>query len=856
MHKTWKIHSSEITPKALDIAKRFSLTPIVSQILVNQDFDTDEKIKSFLNPSLSDLPKPDSLCNIDPAVNRIIEAIDKKEVIAIYGDYDVDGITSTSLLNQFFQDLQIKTAPYVPDRLKEGYGIKRSGIQYLKTKKVSLIITVDNGISAIDAIDYANEVGIDVIVTDHHEPIDDNQLPKAYALINPKLSNCNFPEKSLAGVGIAFYLIIYLRKVLQEKGFFDNQIPYPNLKNYLDYVALGTVADQVPLTGANRILASQGLDVLSSSSRAGLRALSQICSCPAELSSWDVGFKMAPRINAVGRLGSPQKAFALLNTHDTLEAQSLAQDLDQVNTKRKKIQEEIFQEADIIAGESYSESRSLVLFRPHWHIGVVGIVAARLCEKYNKPTILLGRYSSDNICKGSGRSIPSFNIVKGISKGSQFVRKFGGHAMAAGIEIEENQLDSFRQIFEDSVIETIKDSFSEQTLPIDFQLELDQISLKLIEDLKKLGPFGNNNTEPVFCANNLDVVSSTIIKNNHAKLTLASNNSCHEAIWFNPADKIEISKLKTITKADIAFIPKINSWQNRKSISLQILDLKPVVCLLFLLLFSIFFSSTSLLAADNSISMVDTRTIALLNSSSAFSSEGSSNDINPAGAILLPFYRLSAAITSPGKNNNYYNVTVTDAKTSPLGGSISFNHLYDNEDLSAYTINLSLASFYIPKVLSMGINGYYLYYDNELAEEKIKNYNGSIGFIFFPLPNYSLAVTAKNVLNNNTRDIYDRTYIFGLSGLIGAQLRVYLDYYQKNLKVEDSTYYSAAGIEALLKKNFTIYTSYGTYNVKKRGFLAGGARLLLERATIFYAFQQQGYLFDNDTHSLKLTFDF
>ena len=845
MHKTWKIHSSEITPKALDISKRFSLSPIVSQILVDQDFDTDKKIRTFLNPSLADLPNPDSLCNIVSAADRIIEAIDKKETIAIYGDYDVDGITSTSLLNQFFQDLQIKTIPYVPNRLNEGYGIKRSGIQYLKTQNVSLIITVDNGISAID-----------VIVTDHHEPVG-NHLPNAYALINPKLKDCSFPEKSLAGVGIAFYLIIYLRKVLQEKGFFNEQIPYPNLKKYLDYVALGTVADQVPLTGANRILASQGLSVLSSSSRVGLKALSQTCSCPTEISSWDVGFKMAPRINAVGRLGSPQKAFELLNTHDVIEAKNLAQDLNHVNNQRKKIQEEMFKEADVVARESYLESLSLVLYCSHWHIGVVGIVAARLCEKYNKPTILLGKNSSDDTCKGSGRSVPSFNIIQGISQGSQFVRKFGGHAMAAGIEIEENQLDSFRQAFEESVVETLKDRFDEQTLPIDFQIELNQISLHLIKDLQKLGPFGNSNTEPVFCAHNLDVISSTIINNNHAKFTLASNNSYHEAIWFNPSDKIELSKLKTITKADIAFIPKLNSWQNRKSISLQILDLKPVACFLFTLLLSLFFSSTSLLATDKSLPMIDTRTIALLNSSSAFSAEGSSNDINPAGAILLPFYRLSTAITSPGKNNNYYNVTITDAKTSSFGGSISFNHLYDNEDISAYTINLSLANFYIPKVLSMGINGYYLYYDDDLAEGKIKNYNGSIGFIFFPLPNYSLAVTAKNVLNNDTRNIYDRTYILGLSGLVGSQIRVYLDYYKKNLKGEDSSYYySAAGIEALLKNNFTLYTSYGTYNVEKRGFFAGGVRLFLDRATIFYAFQQQGYLFNQDTHSLKLTFDF
>jgi single-stranded-DNA-specific exonuclease len=449
------------------ISKKFKISNITSQILINRGLTEPEVIKKFFNITLQSLTFPLLLKNLEQACDRIIYAFKKQQKIVIYGDYDVDGITSVSLLYSFFKLIGASENIlfYIPSRLSEGYGLNIDAIKKFKSENIKLIITVDCGISNIAEIEFAKSLGIDVIVTDHHEVPED--VPPAFAIVDPKQKDCNFPFKDLAGVGIAFYLLIGLRMKLRDSNFWKNKDEL-NLKNFLDLVALGTIADICPLKFDNRILVKFGLSELERSNRMGVKALKQICGIrEGQLNYWNVGFRLAPRINAIGRLDNATLGVNLLTTDSYSDALKIASLLERNNYKRQKIEEKILNEALSIMEKSknFKNKQSIVLYSENWHEGVIGIVSSRLVEKYYKPTILIS--FKDDIGKGSARSIKNFDIYEALNLCSEFLESFGGHKYAAGITLKKEKLHDFIDAFEYTVKKlTRKEDFYKKYLLI------------------------------------------------------------------------------------------------------------------------------------------------------------------------------------------------------------------------------------------------------------------------------------------------------------------------------------------------------------------------------------------------------
>ena len=550
------------------LEKELGVKPVISQILINRHIEDPDDAKRFLHPSLEDLHNPFLMKDVDRGVDRVIKAISTGERIVIYGDYDADGITSVVVLVKFLKSIHENITSYIPDRIKEGYGLNRDAIDRIKKDKVTLIITVDCGITDYEEVSYANSIGIDTIILDHHEVPE--ILPKAVAAINPHRTDCSFPFKHLAGVGIAFNFLIALRGKLRQSGFWNDKT-YPNLKEYLDLVALGTIGDISPLIDENRIFARIGLDIINEGKRVGIRALREKSGLSlSNMDSTDASFKIIPRINAAGRVGSPEDAVKLLLTEDINEARGIAAMLDGYNRERQEIERSIFNEIlQLIEDKSSSDKiNSIVLASPEWHPGVIGIVASKLVDRYYRPTILISL--KDGVGKGSGRSIAEFNLYDGLkNKCDSLLISYGGHRYAAGISIEEKNIEKLSHALDEAILEDLDVSELAPSTCIDAECNLREIDRDLISQIEMLAPFGNMNPEPVLCVKNIQVKSLTTVGNNHLRMRLNKNNINHDSIWFS---KGHFSDLLTESRVNIAFTPHINNWNGMSNIQLKMKD--------------------------------------------------------------------------------------------------------------------------------------------------------------------------------------------------------------------------------------------------------------------------------------------
>jgi len=535
MKKEWQILRPD--PHAVEkLSGILKCHPAIAAILVNRNIVSPEDASSFLGASLNQLSPPFTLQDMDVGVHRILKAINRREKILIFGDYDVDGVTATTILLEFFRSVGADVSYYIPHRITEGYGLQSSHIMnYALAKKTNLIVTVDCGSGSHDAVAAANAAGIDVIITDHHMMPD--TIPPAVAVINPMRYDCPSGFNDLAGVGVAFYLLICLRKQLRDENFWKDR-PEPNLKSICDLVALGTLADMVPLTNNNRILAKTGLDIISSSPRPGMKALMGVCGINKRaVNSEDVVFGLAPRLNSAGRVDHASLAVELLITKNMDDAGQIANSLNRMNRKRRSVETEMLSQIEdyLKVNPSLLEKNTLVLSRPDWHLGILGIVASRVMKKYFCPVVLIS--TADGIGKGSARSIPGVNLYDGLCACAGDLESFGGHSMAAGLKIKTEKIERFESKFENFIGDITKPDDFIPKIYIDYELAFDDISKGLIDEIESLNPFGTGNPEPIFMARDIMVVSSKIVGKHHRRMLLkqsgGNTGKTFQAIHFN-----------------------------------------------------------------------------------------------------------------------------------------------------------------------------------------------------------------------------------------------------------------------------------------------------------------------------------
>lgn len=573
MKKQWQILQPDIhtVDKLCMILK---CHPAIASILVNRNIVSEEDVSNFLNPSLSRFKPPFSIKDMDAAVNRILTAIKQNEKILIFGDYDVDGITATTILFEFIRSAGADVSYYIPHRTNEGYGLQKNQISdYALSKKINLIITTDCGSGSHDAVKTAKSAGIDVIITDHH--IISEKIPQAVAVVNPKRHDCPSSFDDLAGVGVAFCLLICLRKKMREIHFWQNRTE-PNLKSVCDLVALGTLADMVPLVAENRILTRTGLDIITSSNRPGLNALIEASGINKNnVDTDDIVFGLAPRLNSAGRMDHASMAVELLTTNNTETAEQIAQSLNHMNQRRRSIENGILSqiEGQLKKNPHLLQKKTLVLTHQDWHLGVLGIAAARIMQKYFRPVVLIT--TTAGIGKGSARSIPGVDLYKGLMACADDLENFGGHSMAAGIKIKTKKIAQFQTKFENAIDNMTKSDDFIPKISIDYELDFDDISDALIDEIESLKPFGSGNPEPLFMSRNVKVASSKIVGKNHRRMLLkqASENvgKTYNAIHFNIDPSIPLKEHFD----QIAFRLRWNLWNEKKTSQLIIVEVKP-----------------------------------------------------------------------------------------------------------------------------------------------------------------------------------------------------------------------------------------------------------------------------------------
>jgi len=567
MAKDWKIKPS--SPKADQLAKETSISPLQAQLLINRGIEDAQTVKEFLNPRLSDLSNPMELIDMDKAVDLILEVLDQHSPLAVYGDYDADGFTATAILHHFFKDLGVSVSHYIPNRMEEGYSLNIKAIEKLAHKGVKLIITVDCGTTNREEIRLAQGMGVKIIVTDHHKVGAD--FKPICPVINPHRQGSSFAFRQLAGVGVAFLLIVALRTALRQRDWFKNR-PEPDLRQYLDLVAIGTIADMVPLIDQNRIFVQAGLERIKSSMWEGIRALSEVADIdPLHVTPNDLAFRLAPRLNAAGRLGQQQAGIRILLEDNAHQARELAKQLNSLNFQRQSIEQEIINQIEVIIDENQKIlNRRIFLFcEAGWHQGVLGIVASRILEKYHRPTLILTRLNG--LAIGSGRSIDGFDLYQALSRLGHLFERFGGHYHAAGFALKESNLENLSKKLEDLAEEELREEDLLPSLYIDGKLLLEDIDLETIKQIESLAPFGAGNQPPLFYNPSLEVVSSWIVGEKHLKMRVRQGEKVHEAIAFGLGDRHPL----TGEKIQMAFTPELNRWQGQEKIQLKVADLKP-----------------------------------------------------------------------------------------------------------------------------------------------------------------------------------------------------------------------------------------------------------------------------------------
>jgi len=556
-----------------ELSQTLNCHPVTAAVLANRNIKTPSDARDFLKVSLNNLRPPSSLKSIDAAVKRIYDAITGKQKILIFGDYDVDGITSTVILLNFLRYVGADVTYYIPHRISEGYSIQPRHIShYARPNQFALIITADCGSGSHQAVAAANKFGIDMVITDHHNISED--IPPALAVINPKRHDCQAGLQNLAGVGVAFFLLICLRTHLREKGFWQER-QEPNLKNYCDLVALGTVADMVPLVDENRILCKTGLELINVGYRPGLTALLDASGVSNDtLDSEDIAFRLAPRLNAAGRMDHAARAVELLTTQDVDYAATAAQTLNLLNQKRQQLEKGTLAEIEkyLAINPSLLRRRSLVLSHDGWHAGLLGIVASRIMERYYRPVVLIA--TADGMGKGSARSVPGVNLYDALAGCQAFLETFGGHSMAAGLKIRQENIGEFQNAFENAIQGFTQSEDFIQKLEIDGELDFVKISDGLIDELESLMPYGAGNPEPLFVTSNVRVVSSRIVGKGHRRMVLRQlsgpDSPSFQAIHFNVDD--HHAQVKDFSK--IVFKLRWNRWNGKKTAQMVIEDLQ------------------------------------------------------------------------------------------------------------------------------------------------------------------------------------------------------------------------------------------------------------------------------------------
>jgi len=571
--------------QAYKIAEETGLSEKIIKLLILRGISGVQDINDFLTPSLNQLPRPHLMKGMEEAVKILLESLKSGRPVTVYGDFDADGVTSTTVLSLFFTELAVPSEYYIPDRLTEGYGLNLEAVKKIcETNKQQwgepgVLITVDCGISDEEVVDEAKKLGFTVIITDHHKP--PIKLPPADAILNPLQPGCGFPCKNLAGVGVVFYLILGLRSELIENGHWPED-KIPNLKSYMDLVAIGTVADQVLLTECNRIIVKAGLEILNQGNRIGLQKLfADNKGYTSEATTEDIAFRIAPRINAIGRIGSAKKAVELLRTSISGNAGKLANELEEANNARKNIEANIFDEAvHLVSSDTLKATNSLLLYKSDWHQGVLGIVASRLTDKYNRPTILLTDCIPEDtldikkLVKGSGRSIEGLDIHQAISSCQEMLERFGGHKGAVGLTLSKDNIESFKVQFDRSIAEQLeKNNLQPPSLIIDMEATLEFLSDKsFISAYSLLAPFGSGNPAPVFCLKGQKLTNPRLVGSNHLRFTIMDRGKSMNGIGFGFGNFIQDAQNSLM---DIAFTLQLNSYMGQNKWEIRIIALHP-----------------------------------------------------------------------------------------------------------------------------------------------------------------------------------------------------------------------------------------------------------------------------------------
>jgi len=598
MHRRWLVNKTN--PEYITyLSKTASVSPVLAQIFINRGIKTPGEINSFLNPHISQLSDPFAIQGMKIAVDRIMAAKTNGEKILVHGDYDVDGLSATAIIIKALKMIGIDSHYFIPNRIKHGYGFNLSSVKKAKQTGATLIITVDCGITSFEAAALSKKEGIDVIITDHHEPVVSHQssvisqesegppthpspsrgegkgggdriqeflLPEAVAVINPKISNQESSISNLSGAGVAFKLA----QALATSAYGGNDSQF-TIHGFLDLAALGTMADVVPLTGENRLITKEGLRLIEDGTRPGLKALKKVSGIEGKgLRAGLFSFTIIPRINAAGRVSDSNDVVKLLLTDSEDEALDISLWLDKLNLERQQIEEEVYQAA-LYKLNSKGVSPVIVLSSEGWHQGVIGIVASRIAEAFYRPTIIISVEGS--VARGSARSIPSVDIYKTLIGCQEFLAGFGGHKQAAGLELNSKDIPSFEERINTIVNETFTGKDFISSLEIDADVDFSDINFNLTKELEMLEPFGFGNSEPLLGSKKLEVLYPRIVKNNHLKMKLRQNNLSIDAIGFDMA--VFFDKLEASTIVDAVFTPFINEWEGARSLQLNLKALRP-----------------------------------------------------------------------------------------------------------------------------------------------------------------------------------------------------------------------------------------------------------------------------------------
>lgn len=557
-----------VPPPPEDVVKRLAeeltlAVPLVS-VLVNRGIDTFEKAKKYFRPSIDQLHDPFLMDGMHRAVERVLEARDKKEKILVYGDYDVDGTNGAGMLYLFFKEIGCDVSYYIPDRLTEGYGISQTGVEYAKKEGVKLLIAIDCGITALAQVEYANQLGINVLICDHHEPAD--EIPNAVAVLDPLKPECRYPFKALCGTGVGYKFIQAVARTVGNE---------ESVAQYVDYVALATTADIVPLVDENRVFVRMGLEKINAAPRPGIRALLEGASLKlGNATTGQVVFAMAPRINAVGRLGDAKRAVELLVSDDYESSVEFARVLERENLNRRKIDEGVFEEAKGMIEDYFNKygDGAIVMHNENWHPGVVGIVASRIVEKYYRPAVMMT--TVEGVAKGSARSIAGVNIHQALKSVEDKLLQFGGHKYAAGVSVDLDRIEEFRTAFNKAIKDILTDELITPVIRIDAELDLAELTPKFMRVVKQFAPFGPQNMRPTFLARDVQVTGlPRIVGRDHLRFKVRKNGVTFDCIGFNLGSLLDMVKSK-LSSIDLVFSLDESDFTGVNITQLKIKDIR------------------------------------------------------------------------------------------------------------------------------------------------------------------------------------------------------------------------------------------------------------------------------------------